>query len=177
MASGSIQSGRLKPRACSKPAVPNLFGTRNQLWERVFLQIWVGRMVLVWFKCITFIVHLIILCCCSVAKSCLTLQPLDCSMLCFPVLYHLPEIAPTLVHWVSDAIQPSHPLLSPPSPVLFLHCDIQWDNYTTHHNAESLAALNLCSCNYMILSGGDGKQWHLKCVAYVLSPPAVRPVS
>ena len=36
MASGSIQSGRLKPRACSKPAVPNLFGTRNQLWERQF---------------------------------------------------------------------------------------------------------------------------------------------
>ena len=33
----------------------------------------------------------------------------------FPVLHHLPEFAQTHVHWVSDAIQPSHPL-SPPSP-------------------------------------------------------------
>ena len=31
----------------------------------------------------------------------------------FPVLHHLPEPAQTHVHWVSDAIQPSHPLLSP----------------------------------------------------------------
>ena len=31
-----------------------------------------------------------------------------------PVHHHLPELAQTHVHWVSDAIQPSHPL-SPPS--------------------------------------------------------------
>ena len=31
----------------------------------------------------------------------------------FPVLHHLPECAQTHVHWVSDAIQPSHPLSSP----------------------------------------------------------------
>ena len=36
----------------------------------------------------------------------------------FPVLHHLPELAQTHVHWVSDAIQPSHPL-SPPSPPAF----------------------------------------------------------
>ena len=36
MASESIQSGRLKPRACSKPVVPNLFGTRDQLCGRQF---------------------------------------------------------------------------------------------------------------------------------------------
>ena len=36
MAPGSIQSGRLKSRACSKPVVPNLFGTRDQLWGRQF---------------------------------------------------------------------------------------------------------------------------------------------
>ena len=38
----------------------------------------------------------------------------------FPVLRYLPEFAWILVHWVSDAIQPSHPLLpssSPPSSV------------------------------------------------------------
>ena len=40
---------------------------------------------------------------------------MDCSMPGFPVLHHLPEFAQIYVHWVSDAIQPSHPLL-PPSP-------------------------------------------------------------
>ena len=31
----------------------------------------------------------------------------------FPVLHQLPELAQTQLHWVGDAIQPSHPLLSP----------------------------------------------------------------
>ena len=35
----------------------------------------------------------------------------------FPVLQHLPEFVQTHVHWVDDAIQPSH-LLSPPSPLV-----------------------------------------------------------
>ena len=49
----------------------------------------------------------------SVAQSCLTLcDPMDCSTPGFPVLHHLPELAQTHVHWVSDAIQSSHPLLS-----------------------------------------------------------------
>ena len=38
----------------------------------------------------------------------------------FPVLYHLPELAQTHVHWVSDAIQPSHPQSSPSPPVFNL---------------------------------------------------------
>ena len=47
-------------------------------------------------------------------QSCLTLvTPMDCSMAGFPVLHHLPELTQTHVHWVSDAIHPSHPL-SPP---------------------------------------------------------------
>ena len=41
-----------------------------------------------------------------------------CSTLGFPVLHYLPELAQTQVHWVSDAIQPSHPL-SPSSPPAF----------------------------------------------------------
>ena len=54
--------------------------------------------------------------CCLVAKLCLTLcDPMNCSMPSFPVLHYLPEFAQTHVHWVGDAIQPSH-LLSPPSP-------------------------------------------------------------
>ena len=40
----------------------------------------------------------------------------DCSMPGFPVLHYLPDFAQTRVHWVDDAIQPSHPL-SAPSPL------------------------------------------------------------
>jgi len=58
-------------------------------------------------------------CCCSVTKSCPTFcDPVNCSMPSFPILYHLPAFAQTLVHWVSDAILPFHPLL-PPSPPAF----------------------------------------------------------
>ena len=53
-------------------------------------------------------------CCCSVTELCLTLSdPMDCCMPDFPALHHLPEFAQTHVSWVGDAIQPSHPLLSP----------------------------------------------------------------
>ena len=55
----------------------------------------------------------------SVAQSCPTLCHLmDCSMLGLPVHHQLPEFTQTHVHWVSDAIQPSHPLSSP-SPAAF----------------------------------------------------------
>ena len=36
---------------------------------------------------------------------------MDCSMPGFPVHHQLPESAQTQVHWVSDAIQPSHPVV------------------------------------------------------------------
>ena len=42
--------------------------------------------------------------------------PLDCSIPGFLVLHYLPELAETHVHWVDDAIQPSH-ALSPASPL------------------------------------------------------------
>ena len=35
---------------------------------------------------------------------------MDCSIPGFPVLHYLPDFARTHVHWVSDTIQPSHPL-------------------------------------------------------------------
>ena len=57
--------------------------------------------------------------CCSVAQSSLTLcDPMDCSTPVFPVLHYLLELAQTQVHWISDAIQPCHPL-SFPSPPAF----------------------------------------------------------
>ena len=52
------------------------------------------------------------LCCRSVTRSCLALcDPVDGSTPGFPVLHCLLEFAQTHVHWVIDAIQPSHPLL------------------------------------------------------------------
>ena len=48
-------------------------------------------------------------CCCPVTKLCPTLHdPMDCSTPGFPVPHHLPEFAQVHVHWISDAIQPSH---------------------------------------------------------------------
>ena len=56
----------------------------------------------------------------SLAQSCLTLSnPMDCSMPGLPVHHQFLEFTQTHVHWVSDAIQPSHPLSSP-SPALNL---------------------------------------------------------
>ena len=43
-------------------------------------------------------------------------DPMDCSTPGFPVHHQLPELTQTHVHWVSDAIQPSHPLSSPSIP-------------------------------------------------------------
>ena len=50
----------------------------------------------------------------SVTQSCLTLcNPMDCSTPGHTVHHQLPELAQTHDHWVGDAIQKSHPLLSP----------------------------------------------------------------
>ena len=55
----------------------------------------------------------------SVAQSCPTLcDPMNCNMPGLPVNHQLPEFTQTHIHRVSDAIQPSHPLLSP-SPTAF----------------------------------------------------------
>ena len=57
----------------------------------------------------------------SVPQSYLTLcDPLNCSTPSFPVLHYLLEITQTHVHWVSDAIQPSHSLSSPSPPAFNL---------------------------------------------------------
>jgi len=57
--------------------------------------------------------------CCSFSHVWLC-SPMDCSTPGFPVLNDLPELAQTHVHWVSDAIQPSHPLSSPSPPAFNL---------------------------------------------------------
>ena len=53
----------------------------------------------------------------SAAQSCPTpCNPVDCSTPGLPVHHQLLEFTQTHVHWVSDAIQPSHPLSSPSPP-------------------------------------------------------------
>ena len=65
----------------------------------------------------------------SVAQSCPTLcDPMNFSTPGLPVHHQLPDFTQTLVHW-DDAIQPSHPLLSPSPPALSLsqhHCLFKW---------------------------------------------------
>ena len=53
----------------------------------------------------------------SVTQSCPTLcDPMNCRMPGLSVHHQIPEFTQTHVHRVSDAIQPSHPLLSPFPP-------------------------------------------------------------
>ena len=77
----------------------------------------------------------------SVTQLCLTLgDPMDCSTPGFPVHHQSPELAQTHVHWVGDAMQPSHPLLSPSSHAFNLsqHQGIfQWVN-SSHEVAKLL---------------------------------------
>ena len=57
----------------------------------------------------------------SVAQSCPTLcDPMNCSTPGLPVHHQFLEPTQSHVHWVGDAIQPSHPLPSPSPPALNL---------------------------------------------------------
>ena len=77
----------------------------------------------------------------SVAQSCPTLcDPINCSTSSLPVHQQLPEFNQTHVHRVDDAIQPSHPGLSPspPAPNLCQHQSLfQWVN-SSHEVAKVL---------------------------------------
>ena len=77
----------------------------------------------------------------SVIQSCSTLcDPMDCSTPGLPVHHPLPESTQTHVHWVGDAIQPSHPLLSPSPPAFNLsqHQGLfQWVS-SSHQVAKAL---------------------------------------
>ena len=65
---------------------------------------------------------------------------MDCSTPGFPVHHQLPEPTQTHIHWISDAIQPSHPLLSPSPPALNLsqHQGLFQGVSSLHHVAKVL---------------------------------------
>ena len=57
----------------------------------------------------------------SVAQSCSILfDPMEWIKSGLPVHHQLPEFTQTQVHWLGDAIQPSHPLSSPSPPAFNL---------------------------------------------------------
>ena len=85
----------------------------------------------------------------SVTQLCLPLcEPMDCSTPGFPVHHQLPELTQTHVHWVGDAIQSSHPLLSPFSSSL-----------------QSFSASGSFPMSWLLVSGGQS----IEASALVLS--------
>ena len=71
----------------------------------------------------------------SVPPSCPTLcDPMDCSTPDIPVHHQLPEFTQTHVHWVGDAIQPSHSLSSPSPPTF---------NLSQHQGLSNESALHI----------------------------------
>ena len=95
--------------------------------------------------------------CCSItAQFCSTLcDPMDCRTPGLPVLHHLPELAQTLVHWVRDGIQPSHPLWSPSPPTFnfsqhqglfqWVGLCIRWPKYCSFSTSPSNESSGLIS--------------------------------
>ena len=83
-------------------------------------------------------------------------DPMDCSTSGFPVHHQLPEFTQTHVHWVSDVIQPSHPLLSscPPAFYLFQHQGLfQW--VSSSHLVTKVLEFQLQHQSYQWIFGTD----------------------
>ena len=93
--------------ACCVISKPQFADQLN--WDKYQTSVfWVNASKCVQFSSVQFI---------SVARSCLTLcNPMNRSTPGLPVYHQLPEFTQTHVYWISDAIQPSHPLSSPSPP-------------------------------------------------------------
>ena len=88
-------------------------------------------------------------CCCSVAKSRLTLcDPVDCRTGGFIVLHYLPEFAQTHVHRVRDAIQPSH---------THRHTHA----HTSIHTGIVCRLYSIFACPYYFISDSPGEEMAL----------------
>ena len=119
-----------------------------QIFSPVFLKFWLffSYMEYLYLYKIKFC-----FCCCSAPKSCPNFcDHMDCNMPGFPVLHCLPESAQIHVHWVSDSIQPPHPLpLSSPFAFnLSQYQDLfQWVG--SSHQVAKLLALQLQSFQWI----------------------------
>ena len=99
----------------------------------------------------------------SVAQSCPTLcDPMNRSTPGLPVHHQLPEFTQTHVHWVSDAIQPSHPLSSPfpPAPNPSQHQSLfQWINSLATWGGQSIGVSTLASFLPKNTQGWSPLEW------------------
>ena len=103
----------------------------------------------------------------SVTQLCPTLcDCMDCSTPGFPVHHQLLEFAQTHVHWVGDAIQLSHPLLSPSPPTfnLFQHQGLyirrrQWQPTPVLLPGKSHGRRSLVGCSLRGRSELDMTEW------------------
>ena len=88
----------------------------------------------------------------SVSQSCLTLcDPMNWSTPGLPVHHQLPESTQTQIHWVGDAIQPSHPLssTSPAAPNPSQHQGLfKW--VSSSHQVTKLLELQLQNHSYQL---------------------------
>ena len=109
---------------------------------------YVGRHFNIWWYCIELLFS------CSVMSILLWPHGLQHARL--PVLHYLPEFPQTHVHWVGDAIQPSHPLSSPSPPTfnLFQHQGLfQW--VSSSHQVVNVLVLQLQHQAFQWISGTD----------------------
>ena len=92
--------------------------------------------------------------CClySVTKLCLTIcNPMDCSKPGLTVLHYFLKFAQTHVHWVSDAIQPFHPLL----PLFLLPSIFHSIRVFSSESALRIRWLNYCSFSFSIIPSNE----------------------
>ena len=114
-----------------------------------------------------------------------SLQPMDCSTPGFPVFHHLPELAQTHIHWVSDAIQSSHPRSSPSPPAFSLshHQGLfQWISSShkvakvlelqLQHEYSGLISFRIDLFDLLAVQGTLKRQEDMIIYATVLSCPA-----
>ena len=69
-----------------------------------------------------------------------SLWPMDCSMLDFPVLHNLLELTQTHVHWVGDAIQPSHSVIPFSCPQSFPASGSFWMSWLFASGGQNIGA-------------------------------------
>ena len=133
----------------------------------------------------------------SVTQSCPTLcSPMNCSTPGLPVHHQLLEFTQTHVHWVGDAIQPSHPLLRPFPPALFSWFDLlpfqeTLKSLLQHHSSKT--SILWCSAFFTVLLSHPymttGKtialtrrkrlliSWLQSSSAVILEPPNIKSVT
>ena len=96
------------------------------------------------------------------ALSCVRLcNPMNRSTPGLPVRHQLPESTQTHVHWVGDAIQPSHPLSSPSPPAR---------NVSQHQGLfQFVSSITMCLSVFLLGFILPGTLYFLDLVDYFLS--------